>query len=140
MSGLEASASELLRFPGAATTTPRGKHSSLSTVQGIRLPEGAGFMASCLGLPRLSVHGSQPALSVLALTACGEVIPYHSVGDPEAAASGQLWQPGADQRRRTTLAAGAAASRPLGRPHRPRHAGAHSPASPATHLPLQLRS
>lgn len=107
VSGLEASASELLRFPEAATTTPREERSSLSTVQGIRLPDGAGFLASGLGLPRLRVHGPQPALTVLALTATGEVIPYHSVGDAEAEASGQLWQPGADQRRRTTLAAGA---------------------------------
>lgn len=107
VSGIEATAAELLRFPEASAQAPREERCSLTTLQGVRLPDGAGFLASGLGLPRVRVHGPHGALSVLALTAAGELIPYQAVGPSECDPGDQLWQPSTEQRPRTTLAAGA---------------------------------
>ena len=97
---------DLWHFPERLTSPAHETRPRLSTCAGVRLPAGQGYLASGLGLPQVRVHGPQPALKVLLLTATGDLAEYRPSPVDASAAMPQLWQPVREERQRTDLSPG----------------------------------
>jgi hypothetical protein len=107
----ETSPADLLRFPDLAVQSgdgEKGQRSPLLTTYGGVRRLGEGFLASGLGLPLARLHGSQPALKVLLISAGGDLVDYVPVRPQNPEAMPQEWQPEPQQRQRTDLQPGRA--------------------------------